>query len=334
MLAFVTGSTGFIGLNLIEQLTAAGWDVVALHRKSSDLKYLQRFAVSRVVGDIADIDAIDHAMPDGVDAVFHTAADLSSWSHNNERQTKTNILGTRNVVATALKRRAKRLVHTSTSCVYGFVSEPTDETAPLLGRGSWFNYMHTKTVAEDEVRKGVERGLDAVILNPAHVIGRYDHHNWSKLITRAAKGELPRIPPGSGSFCHGREVARAHIAAVVKGKTGANYLLAGAEATFAEVVVTASQLLGRKFEARTVPAPILRMGAVLLNLVSHFTGKEPLITPEGAALVTINPTFHCHKAIQELDYRPVPLREMLRDCCDWLVQEGLLDEAPPSSIPP
>jgi dihydroflavonol-4-reductase len=330
MLAFVTGATGFVGLNLIEQLTAAGWDVVALHRKSSDLTYLQRFDVSCAVGDIANIDAIDHAMPDSVDAVFHTAADLSSWSHNNERQTKTNIFGTRNVVATALKRRAKRFVHTSTSCVYGFVSRPTDETAPLLGRGSWFNYMHTKTVAEDEVRKGIERGLNAVILNPAHVIGRYDRHNWSRLITRAAKGELLRIPPGGGSFCHGREVARVHIAAATKGRTGENYLLGGAEATFAELVLTASQLLGRKFETRTAPAPILRIGAVLLNLVSHCTGKEPLITPEEAALVTVNPTFHSHKAIQEFDYRPVPLREMLKDCCDWLVEEGLLAEAPPS----
>ena len=113
MLAFVTGATGFIGLNLIEQLTAAGWNVVALHRQSSDLTYLQRFDVRRVVGDIADIAAVERAMPEEVDAVFHTAADLSSWSRNNERQTRTNILGTHNVVATALKRGAKRFVHTS-----------------------------------------------------------------------------------------------------------------------------------------------------------------------------------------------------------------------------
>jgi len=64
MLAFVTGSTGFIGLNLIDQLTAAGWDVVALHRQTSDLTYLQRFDVRRVVGDISDIGAIERAIPE------------------------------------------------------------------------------------------------------------------------------------------------------------------------------------------------------------------------------------------------------------------------------
>ena len=333
MLAFVTGSTGFIGLNLIEQLTAVGWNVVALHRQSSDLTYLQRFDVRRVIGDIADIAAVERAMPEEVDAVFHTAADLSSWSHNNERQTRTNIHGTHNVVSTALKRGAKRFVHTSTSSVYGLVSTLVDETAPQLGRGSWFNYIHTKTVAEDEVRKGIERGLDAVILNPTHVIGRYDRHNWSRLILLAAKGRLPRIPPGSGSFCHGGEVARAHIAAVAKGQKGENYLLAGANATFAEVVATAGHLLGRRFEARTVPAPIVRVSATLLNLVSHFSGKEPLITPEAAALITINGSFRSDKATQKLNYRPVPLREMLKDCCDWLVEEGLLERALSSENP-
>jgi dihydroflavonol-4-reductase len=324
MKAFVTGPTGFIGLNLIEQLTAAGWDVVALHRKSSDLTYLKRFQVNFAVGDIVDLTSVERAMPDGVDAVFHVAADVSSWSHNNNRQDQTNILGTRNVVAAAIKRSAKKFVHTSTSSVYGFVSTPVDETAPHLGRGSWFNYMHTKTVAEDDVRAGIERGLDAVILNPTHIIGRYDRHNWSRLILLAAEGRLPRLPPGSGSFCHAREVARAHIAAVTRGHKGDNYLLGGADATFQEVVATAAEVLDRKFELRTIPAPILRIGAAILNLISHATGKEPLITPEGAALVTIDERFRSDKAIRELNYRPASLREMLKDCCDWLVEEGLL----------
>ena len=47
--AFVTGATGFLGLNLVGQLGEAGWEVVALHRPQSDLKYLQRFPVRRAV---------------------------------------------------------------------------------------------------------------------------------------------------------------------------------------------------------------------------------------------------------------------------------------------
>jgi dihydroflavonol-4-reductase len=327
MLAFVTGATGFLGLNLIEQLEQLGWDVVALHRRSSVLTDLQRFAARRVIGEIDDLDSIERAMPERADAVFHTAADLSSWSRNNERQTRTNILGTRNVVAVALKRGAKKFIHTSTSSVYGLITTAIDETAPHLGRGAWINYMHTKTLAEDEVRQGIGQGLDAVIMNPSHVLGRYDRRNWSRLILLAAEDRLPRIPPGKGSFCHGSEVARAHIAAVSLGRCGENYLLAGADATFQEVVKTVAELIGQKTESRTVPAPILRALAMFLDFASRFTGREPLVTPEEAALLSIEETFRSDKAERELGYRRVPLRVMLKDCCDWLQSEGLLKRA-------
>src|SRR5207244_2429844 len=111
-------------------------------------------------------------------------------------------------------------------------------TAPHLGRGSWFHYMHTKALAEEEVRAGIGRGLDAVFLNPANIIGPYDRHNWARLILLAAAGKLPTIPPGRGSFCHATEVARAHLAAAERGRTGENYILAGADASFADVFRT------------------------------------------------------------------------------------------------
>ncbi|MFA9386956.1 MAG: NAD-dependent epimerase/dehydratase family protein, partial [Methyloceanibacter sp.] len=52
--AFVTGGTGFVGLNLVEQLTQSGWDVVALHRARSRLTHLQNYPVRLVEGEIED----------------------------------------------------------------------------------------------------------------------------------------------------------------------------------------------------------------------------------------------------------------------------------------
>src|SRR5262249_11228670 len=118
--------------------------------------------------------------------------------------------------------------------------------------------MHSKTLAEDEVRAGIARGLDASIMNPTHVIGRYDKNNWARLILLAAEGKLRGIPPGGGSFCHGTEVARAHISAVTRARTGENYLLGGADASFPEVVALVSELIGRRIDRGTVPAPVLR----------------------------------------------------------------------------
>jgi nucleoside-diphosphate-sugar epimerase len=230
----------------------------------------------------------------------------------------------------ALKRRAK-LIHTSTTSVYGFQPASFDETAPHLGRDSWFHYMHTKALAEEEIRNGIGRGLHAVFLNPANIIGAYDRHNWARLMLLGAKGKLPSIPPGRGSFCHAAEVARAHIAAVERGGIGENYILAGADATYAEVIRTIGEILGKTVPTRVARAGFLRRAARVLGWVSVLTRQEPIITPESAAFLCADLTCRSDKAVRELGYRPVPIRTMLEDCHRWLIDVGLLPRPAPKA---
>jgi nucleoside-diphosphate-sugar epimerase len=322
--AFVTGATGFLGLNLVAHLTELGWNVIALHRAQSNLTYLKRFPVRLVEGSVEDAASLERALPDGVDVVFHTAADVSFWSRHRARQTRTNVDGTRNVVAAALRRGAKKFVHTSTTSVYGLPSETFDETAPHLGKHSSFNYQRTKALAEEEVRRGIESGLDAVLLNPANIVGRYDLHNWSRLIRLAAEGRLPRVPPGRASFCHAAEVARAHVAAAEHGRTGENYILGGADATYAEAVRVIGELLQRPIKVRVARPILLRVAGRVLDWTARLGNREPLITPESAAFLCSSLLCRCDKAVRELGYRPVPLRTMLEDCYGWMVAEGLI----------
>ena len=102
--AFVTGANGFVGLNLVGELLAQGWRVLALHRAGSDTRYLQRMAAERVAGDVTDAGSVLRAMPRGVDAVFHVAGDTNLWSRNNAAQDRVNIDGTRHLVGAALER--------------------------------------------------------------------------------------------------------------------------------------------------------------------------------------------------------------------------------------
>jgi nucleoside-diphosphate-sugar epimerase len=323
--ALVTGATGFLGLNLVSELVATGWNVLAMHRPGSDLTYLSRFPVRRVVATLDDLGPLDAQVPDGLTALFHAAADLSSWHGHRDRQTRTNVDGTRRLVEFALRKRVGRFVHTSTTSVYGLPCQPFDETAAQLGRGSKFHYQHTKALAEDEVRRGIQMGLDAVILNPATLVGRYDaHSSWSRLIRMAVEGKLPAIPPGSCSFCHSVAAVRAHVAAVKLGRTGENYVLGGADATYREVVQTLAEIIGRPLKARTVPRPVLRLTGRVLGLLSRLTGREPFVTPDAAAYLCADLICRSDKAVRELGYAPVGLREMLEDSYRWLLAEGLL----------
>ena len=322
--AFVTGSTGFLGLNLIQQLTEAGWNVTALHRASSNLTYLNRFPVTPVIGEIENLASLDQAMPEGVDAVFHVAGDVSFWSAHRARQWKTNVEGTRHMVETAQRKGAKRFIHTSSIAVYGPQKEVFDETAPHLGKSSWAGYFQTKALAEEEVRKGIAEGLDAVFLNPANIVGPYDLANWSRLFRLIAEEKLPGIPPGRAPFCYVLEVARAHLSAYEKGRTGENYILAGTDATYLEAFAVAGKLIGHPVPKKPIPALVLQIFGRLSDWGSRITHKEPDMTPELAAL--LSSTLRCNndKAVRELGYQTVPLQTMFEDCYRWMVEEGIM----------
>ena len=324
-LAYVTGSNGFLGLNLVEELLHQGWRVIALHRAGSDVKFLERMPAERVQGDITDRASLAYSLPRGVDAVFHVAGSTSLWSRANAEQDRVNIEGTRNVVDAALAAGARRLVHTSTISVYGMQAGRIDERAAQLGRDSWVNYQRSKFRAEEEVRAGVARGLDAVILNPASIIGRYDRASWARMILLIDAGKLPGVPPGAASFCHGREVARAHLAAAERGSRGQNYLLGGADATYLELVRAIAETLGKPVPRRATPAWVLRAVAAAGSVGAALTGKLPTLTPEIAALVSRRLQCDCGKAVRELGYRPVALRAMVEESCRWLQDEGFLN---------
>jgi dihydroflavonol-4-reductase len=325
--AFVTGGTGFVGLNLIEQLTRLGWHVIAMHRASSDLRQVARFPVRLVEGDLLDLQSLAGAFPQAVDVVFHLAADTSMWSRHNDRQHRINVEGTRNVVEAALAARAGRLVHTSTWTVYGLEQGEISEALPQQGKDSWISYNRSKFLGEEEVRRGIGRGLDVVIVNPAHIIGRYDRSGWARLIIAAHERWLPGVPPGSGTFCHAEAVVQAHIAAAERGRTGANYLLSGCDATFVEVFRVIAEVSGRRVGLRPLPGIVFRLAARADVSRAALTGREPEMTPEGVAIALARARVTSRRAEHELGYRPVPLRTMIEDAYHWLVAEGILPSA-------
>jgi nucleoside-diphosphate-sugar epimerase len=322
--AFVTGGTGFLGTNLVEELVSAGWDVTALHRAGSQTAHLDRLGVRRVEGDVTDVESLRRGMPGAVDAVFHVAANLTFWAPRHREQERVNVGGTANVARVARERGAGRLVHTSSIAAFGEHPEPITEETPSNAEHARLNYFRTKWRAEGEVRRAIDAGLDAVIVNPANVVGPHDRTGWSRLFFLVERRKLPVLYPGRASFCHVREVARAHVAAAVRGRCGASYLLGGADATYAEVLRTIAELLGRPAPRLAPPAPVLLAIAAVAVLPSYLTRREPPITPEGTYLVCRTELCRSDRAERELGYRPVPLRTMLEDAYRWLVGEGLL----------
>lgn len=322
--AFVTGATGFVGLNLVEHLREKGWRVVALRRKHSDLGPLADWGVETVEGDITDLRSLRAAVPAQVDAVFHLAGNTSLWTRLRTEQMRVNVKGTRNIVRAALDARAGVLVHVSSIVAYGLHGGTITEQTPTRGTASPVHYVRSKSLAEREVRRGISAGLRSVIVNPANIVGAYDTHNWARLFKLVRQGRVPVMPPGGGSFCHAREVARVLTVAAERGRPGHNYLLGGAQATYADLVRRIASQLGLRRRVVAVSPQILNGYAQLEEWLSIVFRREPDITRETIALLSGNLYCNSRKAEEELGYQPQPLEQMIEDCHRWLVSSGRL----------
>ncbi|PHS15847.1 MAG: oxidoreductase [Kangiella sp.] len=328
MKIFITGATGFLGTNLVHLLIKEGHEITAIKRPTSNVSAFENMPIEWFEGDVLDIESLNSACPDGVDWIFHIAADTNMWSANNEMQTKINLQGTSNMIDVALNKKAKRFIHTSSIAAFGIHHEHiiTEETEQL-GDQCFANYYQTKLLSERLVKKAVkEQGLDAVILNPCHLVGPWDAHNWSQMLTMVANEKLPGVPPGYGSFCHIEEVVKAHLQAAIKGRKGENYILSGADASFVEFVSEIGKLLGKKVPAKPMPHWLLKIVGAVSVFFARFTGKEPDMTPEKVLIVSEVLKVRSQKAQDELGYiADVPLSKMLNDCYQWMKRKNLIE---------
>jgi nucleoside-diphosphate-sugar epimerase len=324
--AFMTGATGFVGAHLARELALNGWSVTALVRKNSPLGELDGLDIELRQGDVMDAESVREAMPPTVDAVFHVAASTNVWKRQNESQTRVNIDGTRNVIRACEQRQAGRLIHTSSFIVWGFQQGRLTEKNARLDNADWINYVRTKWAAEELIDAAATRGLDTVIMNPAHILGPGDRHNWSRMIRLVDTGKLPGIPSGGGAFSDVREVARAHVQAFHHGRPGQRYLLGGENIAFLELVRMTGEILGRKVPARASPAWLLRAMARLYETRSMLSKKEPDLTPESAAMITQHIDCDSSRAQRELNYRFTPPRDLLLDTISWMRENGMLSE--------
>lgn len=161
---FITGGSGFLGINLIRFLLGAGGEIVSYDIAPFD--YPEKDKIKAVLGDIRRRPKLEKAMK-GADYVVHCAAALPLYSR--EEIFSTDVDGTRNVMEAAHKLGVKRAVHISSTAVYGVPDHhPLYETDKLVGVGP---YGEAKILAEKECQKIRQKGLCVPIIRPKSFIG-------------------------------------------------------------------------------------------------------------------------------------------------------------------
>ena len=325
MTVVVTGAAGHAGANLVRALLAQGHPTRALVHV--DRKPIEGMDVEVIEGDIRNLESLTRAF-EGADVVYHLAAHISILKDEWPLLESVNVIGTRNVVEACLRCGVRRLVHFSTihTMTQALTDIPVSEAHPLVKSRHYPPYDRSKAAAEREVRQGIEKGLNAIIISPTAIIGPYDYKpsHFGEALLRLANGRLPALVSGGFDWVDVRDVVQGAMRAEERAPAGAKYILSGHWASLREVAVLVEQIAGVPAPRFVCPMWLARIGAPFITAFDRLAGRRPLYT--GVSLQTLrdNRKISHQKATGELAYHPRPLQKTLVDTLRWFEEAGQL----------
>ncbi len=308
MKILITGASGFVGSHLVKELRKQGYD-----------------DIREFTGDIRNIEEIKKEI-EGCDIVFNLAGVISYWSEMDGLAYEVNVIGVKNIVEACLKFGIKRLVHISSDVTVGVEGgKSTDETFPYNLNKLKVNYCDTKHLGEEEIFKGIEKGLDAVIVCPASIYGAGDVRKIQTDMTFNFKFPIGFIYPENGiAVVDVDDVINGIIKIWQSGKRGERYLLVGENLSFFEIRKIIAEEIGLKPPFIKIPNWAFTLLAYIFLGFSKIINKKPKLTPEMARLNRVNLFYSNKKAREELGLTFKPFKESIKNSVKWYKENGYL----------
>ncbi len=331
MLAFVTGSTGFLGSHVARVLAEQGAHLRLLVRPTSDLRNIADLKADRVVGDLRDPASIEKALS-GCDVVFHVAADYRLWVRHPEEMYRSNVDGTRALLEAAKKQGVRRVVYTSSVATMGFSSDITaangkvaDEQSPVSVDDMIGHYKRSKFMAEEVAIEAARSGVDVVIVNPTTPIGERDIKPTptGRIVVDFLKRKFPAYVETGLNLVDATECARGHVQALEKGRAGERYILGGENLTLKQILDRLATITGLKSPNVKLPYFFaLATGVVDEVVTGRLLGREPRATIDAVRMGRKMMFVSSAKAERELGWRTVSVDGALRRSVNWFRENG------------
>ncbi|SDK29612.1 Nucleoside-diphosphate-sugar epimerase [Pedobacter sp. ok626] len=296
----VTGATGFLGAELIHQLTSQGIKLRALKREHSIVPDLikDNNLVDWVIADINDISALEDAFED-IQQVYHCAALVSFDPKDKAKLLRVNIEGTSNVVNLCADFGI-RLLHVSSVAALG----DAKKGALITEKDSWeydakaHTYAISKYEGEMEVWRGIAEGLDAVIVNPSVIIGAGAGFEGSGAIFKLVKDGMAYYTKGATGLVDVTDVAKSMIALMDSKETAERYILSAENYHYKQFFGEIAAGYGLKAPNKEAKPWMLGIAWRAAKLASLFTRKPAALTSD-AARSSLNESFYSNQKIKQ-----------------------------------
>lgn len=327
MRALVSGATGFVGAAVARALLNAQWQVRVLARRGSDRSNLAALPVEIYEGDLNLPASLQPALQ-GCEALFHAAADYRLGVRDPQQLYRTNVEGTRAILAAARSAGVQRIVYTSSVATVGIPKDgtPGEEHTPVALQNMIGHYKRSKFLAEQVVLDAARDGTAVVIVSPSTPVGPGDVKPTptGQLVLDAAAGRMPAYVDTGLNIVHVDDVAAGHLLAYERGRPGERYILGGADMTLREILAQIASIVGRRPPRIRLPYAAVLPMAYVAEGWARLTGHPGRLTLEGVRMSRKLMFFSSAKAVRELGYSWRAPACAFEDAIRWFRDTGRL----------
>lgn len=318
---FVTGGTGILGSHLLVELTQKDEQIRCSYRNENRIKIVEhvfRFyfknewkhyfdRIEWIQGDILDITFLEENITEGCD-VYHCAALVTFDEKKFGTLIKVNREGTANIVNICLDKNVRKLCYVSSTAALGDDGDPITEKTIWKKTPATSAYSVSKYSAEKEVWRGIEEGLNAVIVNPCVILGPGDWNDSSLIIFKNVQKGISYYPPGSNATVDARDVAEIMVKLMDSDVSGEQFLCIGSNQSFKHLITEIADKLGVKKPTKMLSRRMASTVRLMMGLAYIFSSKSPAITRDTVANMYADREYSNTKVRDRLnfDFRTLP----------------------------
>lgn len=333
-LSLVTGAAGFLGSHVAAQLAARGDRVRVLLRHTSSTRVLDALPaeyaarIERLTGDLRDRASLDRAV-DGVQTVFHVAADYRLWARDPREIHESNVQGTKNLLDAARRAGVARFVYTSTVATFavprpGAHGRLPDESTETSLHEMVGEYKRSKWLAEQEALRAAADGQPVVIVNPTTPVGPGDAKPTptGRILVDFLNGRMPAYVDTGLNFVPVEDAAAGHLLAAERGRVGQRYILGGENLSLKAMLQMLAAASGLPAPRVRLPLAVALAAGYLDAAFSGLLGREPRIPLDGVRMARHSMFVAADKARRELGFAPGTVAAALQRAVNWYRANG------------
>jgi len=273
---------------------------------------------------LRDRESLDRAVA-GCGTVFHVAADYRLWAKDPSELYRSNVEGTRNLLAAAREAGVEKVVYTSTvGCIGIPPDRPGSEDVEVHLEEMAGAYKRSKFQAEQVALEFARAGFPVVIVNPTAPIGDHDFKPTptGKIVVDYLKGAMPAFVDTGLNVVDVEDTSEGHVLALERGRPGERYILGCENLTLEQILTRLAGISGGKAPSWRIPYAIAYMAGLASTGWANLTGVEPRAPLDAVKMARKKMFVSPDKAKRELGFNPGPVDGALKRAVDWFRANG------------